>query len=465
MVWGGLRSGGVRLRAAVERFRSSLFFFPVLFVGGAVVFGQVMLAVDGRVDTDALPGVARTTVDSARAVLATITAATITVAAVVFSVTVVSAQLATSQLSPRVLRIVIRDRFQQVAMGWMVGTFTYGLVVLRAVRGPGEEGGDPVVPNMAVSVAVVLAIVAVVMILGYIDRSARLMQAGRVIRRITDETVDAACRLMPEHTPGSFPPPCPPAPAGDPLVVRAEATGWIQQLDTATLLRSLPPGALAHLAVRVGGFVAPGAPLVLVWPAQAGKDSDLQAVSGAFALGPERTMQQDLAFGIRQLVDIGLRALSPGVNDATTAYEVVVHLGAVLRVILLRDLPSPVQVDDRGTTVVRPHDFTHDDYVRRALDQLRINAAGQPGVMVALCNLLGTLVADMDAAGLGDRTGSLCEQAHLALEACAATDLPPADLQPIRDALDHHGLDRNHQSREDSSPQATDPRATDRRGG
>lgn len=95
-----MRGGGVRLRAAAERFRSSLFFFPVLFVGAAIVLGEAMLAVDRRVDADGLPELVRTTVDSARAVLATITAATITVAAVVFSVTVVSAQLAASQLSP-----------------------------------------------------------------------------------------------------------------------------------------------------------------------------------------------------------------------------------------------------------------------------------------------------------------------------------------------------------------------------
>lgn len=223
------------------------------------------------------------------------------------------------------------------------------------------------------------------------------------------------------------------------------------------MLGSLPAGAVAHLEVRVGSFVAAGAPLLSVWPATAEEETDDSDVNDAFAVGPERTMQEDLAFGIRQLVDIGLRALSPGMNDATTAYEVVVHLGAVLRTILVRDLPSPLQIDDRGTTLLRVHDFTHEDYVRRAFQQLRSNLAGQPGLVVALCNVLGVLTADLDAAGLADRTAPLREQARLAAEASASAGVLPEDEEQIRDTLTRYCLDREN-------PQGGAPVAVARRG-
>jgi len=128
--------------------------------------------------------VLRSSVDSARSLLGTIAGATISVAALVFSVTVLSVQLASAQFSPRVVRGYLRDDLRKWATGFMVATFTYALLVLRAVRVPESGDGEEVVPQIALTVGVVLGIVSMVLVVAYIDRAARSLVVGDVLRRI-----------------------------------------------------------------------------------------------------------------------------------------------------------------------------------------------------------------------------------------------------------------------------------------
>ena len=126
----------------------------------------------------------RSSVDSARSLLGTIAGATISAAALVFSVTVLSVQLASAQFSPRVVRGYLRDDLRKWATGFMVATFTYALLVLRAVRVPESGDGEEVVPQIALTVGVVLGIVSMVLVVAYIDRAARSLVVGDVQRRI-----------------------------------------------------------------------------------------------------------------------------------------------------------------------------------------------------------------------------------------------------------------------------------------
>lgn len=137
----------IRLRALAEVVRSSLFFVPGLYVVLAVGLAAAMLEVDRQVDLERVPSLLRFTVESARELLATVAGALITVAAIVFALTGLSVQLASSQFSPRVVGGFLRDRSQQMAIGFMFGTFAYTLVVLSAVRS--VEGAPDVVPAPA----------------------------------------------------------------------------------------------------------------------------------------------------------------------------------------------------------------------------------------------------------------------------------------------------------------------------
>ena len=187
-----------RLRVRAERTRASLFFVPALFVGVAIAVAGAMLQVDVSLsDRSAqLPTFLQTTPDSARNLLSTVASATITVAGVVFAITLVSIQLAASQFSPRVIPGFLRDSRQQRVMGLAVGTFTYCLVVLRAVRGSSEP--DLLfVPHVSSALSLVLAIVTIIALVAFLDRSARTMQVGHIIHHLTDETTARVRDLYP----------------------------------------------------------------------------------------------------------------------------------------------------------------------------------------------------------------------------------------------------------------------------
>ena len=421
---------GLRLRALTEGFRNSLFFVPALWVLGAVLLSRVMSVIDDQVDTESVPRFLRYSVSSAQPLLGAIAGATITVSGIVFSVTAVAVQLASSQFSPRVLRGFLRDRFQQTVMGVMVGTFVYALLTLSEVR---DLGALEEIPQLSVSMAVVLAVVSVLAILASIDHTTRTMRVGEIVQRITDETVEAIADRFPEAGKGWEEPARPPVPPTPGHVVGAPETGWIQQVSSAILLAGLPEGAIARLEVRVGSFVGRDAPFATIWAVGASPDELDRAVHRAVTIGTMRTMQEDVPFGIRQLVDIALRALSPAINDPTTAFEVVVHLGVILRSILLRELPPITRRADGDRWLLREEEVGYDDYVVRAFSQIRAAARDHPAVLRAVLRQLAMLRDELARAGRPP-CAALEVEAALVLEEAAAGQSLPADLERLREA-------------------------------
>ena len=410
----------LRYRAWRERFRNSLFFLPALFVIGAVVLWRLMDVADGAVDRP--PSWLRFDELEETTLLGAIAGATITVAGLVFSLTAVAVQLASSQFSPRVLRGFRRDRFQQSVMGIVVGTFTYALLSFTTV----SEGGES---HLTVAVAILLAVVSALAILASVDHLVQNLRVGEVITLITVETVDTVRRALPPLGEQWPPPPGWQPPAGEPdHVVPSWQSAWIEQVSVHGLLAALPPGAVARVEVPMGGFVIEGVPLVSVW----GGEPDARGVRSSFDLGTARTMQEDPAFGVRQLVDIGLRALSPAINDPTTAFEVIVHLGAVVHELLGRDVPAPVRADDRGAVVWRPHERTIDEHVDAAFRQLRLAGREHPDVLTAIAGILRVL----DAAAPPDRRAELAAQAALVLAEAEASSALPPDVDRVRRAVE-----------------------------
>ncbi|MBW3659805.1 MAG: DUF2254 domain-containing protein [Actinobacteria bacterium] len=438
----------IRLRALRDRFRGSLFYVPSLFVtmAAALAWGVIRFE-SGAVSSGGSRGLLLSvTVASARSILGTIAGATITVAGIVFSVTVVSVQLASTQFTPRVLRGFLRDRFQQNIIGIIVGTFTYCTLVLATIRVTGSDSDEAASPSLSVTIAIVLAVASILGIVAFIDHSARSMQVGHIIRRVTAETRERIAVLYVDRSDDD----CildeiPPEPDGEPTVVRAWEDGWIQQLSERVLCEATAPGSYLRVDSGVGAFVVEDTPLVTVW----GDDApDIARMREAFAIGAERTMQQDVMFGIRQLVDIGLRALSTGVNDPTTAYEVIVHLGSILSDVLRRDLPPRVRNDPEGRTLVLSERHDHEAHVKRAFGQLRIAGAGQPAVLIRLLrtlHLLDELMREVgpedgsrSAAGdLTSRRDAIRRQADLVIATAEHAGYIEADLEEIhREARD-----------------------------
>ncbi|MEZ5376364.1 MAG: DUF2254 domain-containing protein [Acidimicrobiales bacterium] len=410
-VEGELGSSILRLDALKNRLTQSLFFVPFLMLSVSLALSQLTVQIDRQLAADALPGWFQVTVDSSRSILSAIAGGTITAASIVFSLTLVAVQLAASQFSPRVLRDFLGDRFQQLVMGTVIGTFSYSLLVLREVRSAPEGVERAFLPQVSVALAVVLAVVSLVAILGSIDHTAKGLRVGsvadgivaatmRVIEQLpergSDDTVvplvDApgvsSARPTPESGPADHSPP------GDALVVWAPRTGWVTGIQVERLMGVIPDGVTVSLSAAVGTYVVRGTPIAFIWPRKIeAVDEIVDALPDVMRIEEERTMQQDISFGILQLNDIAMRALSPGVNDPNTANEIVVRLGAVITELYRRDLP-PIETAAGRRRILRPSDPGRGDYVEQAFEPVRRYARQDPRVLEVIVGVLESIIED-----------------------------------------------------------------------
>jgi uncharacterized membrane protein len=429
----GLRS---RLIALTERARSSLFVVPMLFVLVAVVLAQITLAID-RADTSGsidLP-LGFSTVDGARAVLTTVGAATIGFAGVAFSVSLLVVQMASSQYSPRVVTGLLRNPFSKRVMGTVVGTFTYCLVVLRAVRSSDNGDGDDVVASLSVTLGVVLGIVAILATIAFINHSAHSMDVSELLQGLTDDAVAVVRDEWSDPDPDANPTPRVGEVPDDAHPVRFTTSGWIQRIEFDALGRAVPAGTTVHLEVSTGRYAVLGTTLCSLSPAPDDPDSVEDAVRDAVHIGPARTSRQDVGYGIRQLADVALKALSTGVNDPTTAQDAVFHMCVILRELLQRRPPPAVTRHDEGRRLVRHHVYTHRELVDLAFEQIRRAAVDDPTVCVYLLEAIHLLCESLDDP-TDDARRALTDQAALVVAGCQSGDSIAHDVELVRSAYE-----------------------------
>jgi uncharacterized membrane protein len=421
----------LRLSALVERFRASLFLGPMLAVVAAIVVASVAIWFDSGLDQSGagLPLGFTSTVESARALLGTIAGATITFAGIAFSVSLLIMQQASSQYSPRVVHTLFRDPFNRRVMGLVVGTFTYCLLILRSVRTAVEFGGDPVIPNLSVAIAVVLGIVTILAIVAFINHSAHAMDISNILHDVEHEAIAQIRREWSDSDPGARPP-SPQRPTDPPHTIRFDRSGWIQQLDVDKLTRCIPAGTIMWVDAYPGRYAVAGTPVCALSAEPEDPEVAARDVLAAIRTGDTRTMEQDVSFGLRQLADVALKALSPGINDPTTAQDAIFHSVAVLAELLSRKPPAPPDPPDGCGRVVLVHQPTHEDLIRLAFDEVRQAAAPMPTVCIYLLQALELLT---EAANDGPPAirQALRRQAELVVAGCAAADNLPADLGDV----------------------------------
>lgn len=306
--------------------------------------------------------------DSARSLLSTIASAMISVTGLVFSITMVVMQLASSQFTPRLLGSFLGSRVVQVTLGVFTASFVFALMVLRDVR----AGDSPFVPRLSVTLAFGLVLASVGLFLAFIHHITDSIQVTQVIDRISANTVRSLEKGSDaEWEDGSAAPPSwSQQPGPSVLVTTGDRHGVVQRIRYSQLAASAEKaGVVVELVTRVGEVRHPGQDLAVVHGAHTGDDV-VAAVRDAFGLGGERTMPQDPEFGIRQLVDIAERALSPGINDPTTAVQVLDELHRILRVAALRPDRSAYVVDGAGCVRVIDRPPTFAGMLDLALDEI-----------------------------------------------------------------------------------------------
>ncbi len=415
----------MRVTAAAYRFRESLFALPALLVVAGIALAEAAGAVDRAVGERALPGTLTMGSSTATWLLSTVAGATITTAGVVFSLTVVSLQLASSQFSPRVMRSFIRDRLSQVVIGLLIATFVYCVLILRRVDG---DGTGPA-PRISLTVAVLLTVATVLLIVAHLDHLAHGLQVGEVVRRISEEG-EQVLRASRQVTRTEQPAEARVPPAGSrTMAVAAPRDGWITQAPSDRILAAVPPGTTVRLETRAGAYVHALEPLAVVWPVPDDTEAVRRRLATSVLIADARTMQYDVDFALRQLVDIGLRALSAAINDPTTAVEVTLRIGSLLRRLLVTEPPAEAIAGDGGRLLLRPWELSPEEFIAHGFDQLRQAAPAQPQVAAALLRVLRMLVDHVEEAGRAELVPALQSQADELLDALRGTpDLHRADL-------------------------------------
>lgn len=385
-----------RLRRLWTSLRSSLWFVPGLMVAAALILADALVSAEGFLD----PSIARqhprlfgADANGSREMLAAIASSMITVAGVTFSLTLVAITQATSQYTPRVLRNFMGDRANQLFLGYFVAVFAYALAVLRTIRG-GDE--TQFVPSIAVLTGLALAIASVGVLIFFIHHIATSIQASTIISSIAAESMRAIDRLFPEQL-GDAEDSSDDATAASLAwhAVPSAGSGYIQGVEADGLLTFAEQRALVvSMAKGVGEFVTEGEALVEV---TGQVDAQTCArLNALFSLGHHRTTDQDSAFGVRQLVDIALKALSPGVNDVTTAVVCLDYLGTILTRMARRRVPTWRRGTD-GEVRVLSRGATFESLATDAFGEIRDAARDNVVIYLRLLHVIET-VADQTGA-------------------------------------------------------------------
>lgn len=378
-----------KFAAVVHDAKESLWLIPALFVFGAVVLSTVLLVLDAELADSAgdVTWIFGGKAEGAREILSVTAGSLITVISVAFSVTVIALQLAATQYTPRLLRTFMGDRGNQVVLGTYMATFTYSLLVLREVRESGD-GQDEFVPSLAITMAIVLALISLALLIYFIHHLAQSLQVSWVLSSIRVEVDRQLERLFPERfgddshdwEADEIDDATATLRRGIVTEVVAEKEGYLRTIQANTLEGALGDRTcFAAIPIGIGTYVAKGDVLVRVFGDDA-LDEDVESrLRQAFVIGRVRSIQDDIGFGIEQMVEIGVKALSPSMNDPTTATQALTKLGTVVRYLAERDFPNPLRrLGDRGYVLfARP---TFADFADAAFDEIR--RAGSSNVRV-----------------------------------------------------------------------------------
>ena len=366
-------------------------------------FGTI--ALDRHFDYEAVPHTLVGGPDSATAILSTVAIAMVSLTALVLTITMVVVQLAMGQFSPRIVQRILRDKPSQLAIGLFVATFVHSILAIREVTNEGDGNGK--VPGIAVVTAFVLVIASIAVLVIYVHHIGQALRVSALIELVGKETRKLLERQYPE-------PPSEEAGSGSSMVVARESgvitmIGYDELVAEAARVR-----CVLKLLPALGEFVPAGAPLFQVHGSAAGLDEE--RLRGALILKLEPTLDEDVAYGIRLLVDIAERSLAESpLQDPTTAVQAIDRLHDILRQLVRRPFPGGSHRDEAGDVRVVVRTMSWDAYVHLAFDEIRLAGAGSPQV----ARRLKSALLDLREIAPADRVPIVEEQLELLAAATA----------------------------------------------
>jgi uncharacterized membrane protein len=416
---------GLRTRAFWDDLQSSLWFRPFLLTALSIVVALSNTVLERYL---ALPPLLNTSADNARAILTAIASSMLTVTSVTFSIVMVALVLASQQFSPRILRNFMADRATQNVLGIFIGSFMHSMIVMGSISDRDEA---TFVPALSTLIALGFALLSVGVFIYFINHIARGIQVSNIIAKIAadtesllhetfqDEFVTEQPQLNGQQLPD----------LGAGAAVLASDSGYIQGIDLRELVNvAQEHDCVFYLRCDIGNFVVVGSSLLTVHPATALSPACDEQLHGNFDIGHERTLFADILFGIRQLVDIALKAISPAINDPTTAVNCIDYLYSLLiQANRYPDLPSHYY-DKSGQLRLIMLRVTFADMLNLAFDQIRQYATSDVAVILRLLDVLINITA---ANGYDERQFLLFSQAQ-SIRTAAEKDIQvAADRQAV----------------------------------
>jgi uncharacterized membrane protein len=421
-------------RVPWDHLGGALWVLPTVSVIAFLAAGALLSRMPVDADSPLWPLAFQGSAEHARGILIAVSATTITVTGLVFALTIVALQIASGQYSPRLLRSFMRDRGTQVVLSVFVGAFAYSTAGLHTV-GIQRAAGGTFVPRLAVSGSLALGVAGVGVLIYFIHHLARSIQIDAIMSTVERESRSVIDDLYPTRS-GHLEPearcPDPPATA---TVLQASHSGYIQAVQAQPLVRAAADHDLVvRLARQVGDHVVEGTSLAWAWHRVSDRspvDSRLlqAALVDAVTIGFERTMVQDVPFGLRRLVDIGTKALSPAINDPYTGVQALHHLSVLLCMLAGRRLGDRLYHDEQDMLRVAVPCPQFADYLQLGTAQIRRSGAKEPAVAGSLIQLF----KDVGRCAVSeDRRQACARHIWLVLEDARREIAQAADAEPVQ---------------------------------
>ena len=415
-----------------DRLRSSFWLVPAVMAFVAAALAVSAIELDKTVSAGwlkRLSWIYSGGAEGASLLLGTVAGSMIAIAGTVFSMTLVALSLASSQLGPRLLRNFMRDTSNQVVLGTFVATFVYCLLVLRSIRRADELA---FVPHLSVSIGVLLAMVSIGVLIYFIHHVSVSIQADEVVARVGKELEEGIDRLFPgplgkpeaESPKAPSEAALPAAFASEARPVGALEDGYLQLIDADALMElASEEDLLVRLERRPGHYIVKGRAMAMVWPGERVNEALVEKMNAAFVLGNQRTAAQDVEFSFNQLVEIAVRALSPGINDPFTAIACVDRLGSGLCRLARHDTPSAFRFDPDGRLRLVAPGSSFEGVVNTAFNQIRQSARSNPAVAIRMLDAIAQVAGHVRRA---PDAACLLRHAHMIVRG-AREAVPDAD--------------------------------------
>lgn len=384
-------------RSTVKIVLSSLWFVPVVCVLAGIVVSTTTIAIDRANDHEVVPPELFGSADAAIAVLSTIAASMVSLAALVLTITMVVVQLAMGQFSPRIVQTFLQDKPSQFAIGLFVATFVHAMLTLREV----DVGPPEVVPGLGIIVAYLLVMVSIVVLVLYVHHIGRSLRVSALIELVGSDTRKLLEAQYPQAADATS--------VRDDKVVTVSGPGVVCGVDQERLVEAARvAGCTLRMVPALGQFVPADAPLFEVEGDAAALDRD--EVTASVALGLERTLDQDISYGLRLLVDIAERSVSESAFlDPSTAVQAIDRLHDCLRQLATRPFPDGRHHDGEGELRLVTPVMTWDAYVQLAFEEVRLAGAESPQIVRRLASAL----EDLRTVAPPERRGALDHQLAL----------------------------------------------------